>query len=90
MKARKFAKRLTLNKETIANLSNGEMKSLIGRGESTFATSCTSEYPCNTTWDVCDPTMCATVCNYTEAAYCTFGCPPGGGTEGPDCTIRTE
>ena len=74
MKPKKM-KRLALHKNTVANLDRSEMSNVVGRG-TLFAGSCDSEYPCGTSWDVCDPTICATICDWTEQAHCTFGCPP--------------
>lgn len=75
MKTKKFMKRLALNKKTIANLNSNQMKSVIG-GESGDPPSCPTHPNCGTSWDVCDPTICATVCNWTQQALCTLGCPP--------------
>jgi len=69
MKTKKLSKKLGLNKKTIANLNKSEMEMANGGACSLFV-SCTSEYPCNTSWDVCDPTNCSTICDWTERPTC--------------------
>lgn len=78
MKTITFNKKLALNKKTIVNLTNNEMNQVNAGVDTTFAGSCTSEpvTSCGTSWDVCDPTICATICDWTEQPRCTFGCAP--------------
>ena len=61
MKNKTFSPKLSLNKKTIANLNNKEMKNLIGRGPATFGPNscefiCHTLFPpsCHTWWYRCD------------------------------------
>jgi hypothetical protein len=75
MKARKLGKRLVFKRETIANLSDLEMKVARG-GDWTDPVSCFTEPVCGSSWDFCVGTNCDTVCDWTEQAFCTIGCLP--------------
>ncbi len=71
MKTRKFIKKLHLNKKTVADLNNGEMKGAYGGKECSarpcFETeSCTQETNCGTC-----PITCGT-CGETCVSFCTI------------------
>jgi natural product precursor len=65
MKSKKLNKKLSLNKKTVANLSNNELNHVRG-GDFTYDTVCRA---CNTEGIACRPT---TRCNWAETviSYC--------------------
>jgi len=61
MKTKTFNKKLFLNKNTVANLNDSEMKGIKG-GE--------TEYPCFTEREsLCNPSVCTTIC-FTQCELC--------------------
>lgn len=67
MKAKRFSKRLFLNKKTVANLDANAMGNAKGGG--TFITNCTCDYYCETE-------SCNTICFIPESlCICTTASP---------------
>jgi natural product precursor len=75
MKTKKFEKKLSLNKKTIANLNNGDMKHLQGGIK---PTGCTCPF-CRVTENSLCPTAAIT------CQTCDTKAPPGQQCEGPPC-----
>ncbi|NIM16490.1 MAG: hypothetical protein GTO45_31140 [Candidatus Aminicenantes bacterium] len=84
MKTKKFAKKLALNKKTIANLSDGHMGNVKGGDINTGSGHPPCEISCGcvtlkfTGCELCPTDTCNTcpatcnTCNYTCGADCTF------------------
>ena len=79
MKVKKFSKKLTLNKKTIANLNPNELKVVRGGDDTLICPPPTKHSICCTidvhTCDTCF-TYCGT-CAYTECGTCPTGTAPG-------------
>jgi hypothetical protein len=67
MKVKNFRKRLILNKKTIVNLNNNEMKSIKGGVTDTFG-ECNTEN-CSEV-ESCGPASCDSYCWYTNVVLC--------------------
>ncbi len=63
MKAKKFNKKLSLNKKTVANLNNGQMNDVLGGVHKTTTTAPFCQFSCVDT--------CRITCDCTETCTCS-------------------
>jgi natural product precursor len=71
MKTKKFNKILVLNKETVSNLNDNEMKSVNGGGIMSAITGCTSCMSISCLF-ICESIPVCTIQNCTNTCMCTL------------------